>query len=222
LAEHSIRLILVDDHRSFRVPVAYMLDREPDLVVVGQASSLAEAREQIASGIAIDVALIDLDLPDGNGVDLIHALRASNPTAYAVVLSGTADAKARALAVEAGASAVLHKVIDIAEIADAVRRLSAGETLIPPVEVIALAREAARFREQTRAARSVLANLTPRERDVLQAIADGLSDKQIADRLYVSPKTVRNHVAGLLDKLGVDSRLQALILALRHGIVAID
>jgi DNA-binding NarL/FixJ family response regulator len=222
VTDRSIRLILVDDHRSFRVPVAFMLGRERDLVVVGQAGSLAEAREQIANGIAIDVALVDLDLPDGNGVDLIHDLRVANPTAYAVVLSGTADAKARALAVEAGASAVLHKAADVEEIAAAIRRLCAGETLIPAAEVIALVREASRLRERTRAASSVLADLTRRERDVLQAIADGLSDKQIADRLYVSPKTVRNHVAGLLDKLGVDSRLQALVLAIRHGIVSID
>ena len=216
-----IRIMVVDDHAAFLRPLAFMLDRERDLKVTAQAQSVADARRQFAGGLAIDVALLDLELPDGSGLDLIHDLRRANPTAYAAILSGTVDARTRAFAVEAGASAIFHKSAEIEQIVDGVRRLRNGEALISPAEVVALIREAARMRERERAAWTALEQLTPREREVLQAIADGLSDKQIADRLYLSPKTIRNHVAALLDKLGVDSRLQALVLAVRHGIIAI-
>jgi RNA polymerase sigma factor (sigma-70 family) len=218
-----IRVILVDDHVAFLRPLAFVLEREPDLTVVAQVASLAEARRQLTTGLGADVALVDIDLPDGSGIDLIRALRAANPSAAALILSGTVDARTRALAIAAGACGVLHKsTAEPAEIAAAVRLVRAGEPLISPAEAVALTAEAVRLRERERAAWAALEDLTPREREVLQALAYGLSDKQIADRLYVSPKTVRNHVVNLLGKLGVDSRLQALVLAVRHGLVAID
>ena len=217
-----IRLLLVDDHAAFRQALAFMLERQPDFTVAGQAGTLAEARRLLAGTEAVDTAVVDLHLPDGDGVDLVRDLRAVRPDAGALVLTAELDRSHLARAVEAGAAGVLHKSAPIAEVVDAVRRLCAGELLMAPAEVIELLRLAGRRRDEDQAARRALAALTPRERQVLQALAEGMGDKEIAARLSVSAETVRTHMVNLLGKLGVDSRLQALVFALRHGAVEID
>ena len=213
-----IRVLLVDDHASFRQPLAFMLERESEINVVAQAGSLAEAREVIEG---VDVAIVDLDLPDGSGVDLIGALRAANPNGMVLILSGSTDRALFARAVEEGASGVMNKSSRIAEIVEAVQRLSAGEPLISPREMIEMLRYAGRHREENRTAQQTLQRLTPREREVLQSLADGLNDKEIAQRLHVSTETARTHMVNVLRKLDVDSRLQALVFAVRHGAVTI-
>jgi len=170
----------------------------------------------------IDVAIVDLDLPDGSGVDLIHDLRTLNAEAQVIVLTGSVASRDKVFAVEAGAAAVLHKSVEIAEIADAIHRLHAGEALLSPRETIELLRLAGRLRAQDQTAQAALARLTDREQEVLRALADGLSDKEIAKRLGVSPKTARGHVVNLLGKLDVQSRLQAVVLAIRLGAVQVD
>jgi DNA-binding NarL/FixJ family response regulator len=214
-----IRVLLVDDHASFRQPLTFMLEREPDITVVGQAGTLAEARGLLQG---IDVAVIDLALPDGNGLQLIKELHGSSPRCQVVVLTGGGDRVQYAEAVEAGAAGVLQKSVGIADIVDAVRRLHAGESLLSPQETIALLRLATQHREQVREALVAASRLTPREREVLQALAEGLNDKEIAQRLYISTETARTHMVNILAKLGVESRLQALIFAVRHGLVTID
>jgi len=215
-----IRLIIVDDHAALAWSLTFVLSQEPDLRVVASAATLAEAREHLAGGFALDVALVDLALPDGSGVDLIHEFCTLNPGASAIVLSGTVSDRSRAMAIAAGASGVLDKsTTDPPTIAEAIRAVRRGEPLIAPAEAVALAASAAQFQREEQMTRSALASLTPRELDILQAIAGGLSDKAIAHRLFLSERTVGNHVAGLLRKLGVDSRLQALILATRFGAV---
>jgi DNA-binding NarL/FixJ family response regulator len=216
-----IRLLLVDDHKIFLRLLRFLLDREAGLTVVAEATTLAEAREHLAVGIDVDVALVDLDLPDGNGVDLIHDLCTACPEAYAIVLSGVVDQETRALAVAAGASAVFSKSDEIVEVIAAVRLLVAGELVIPPAEAVALLRQAGRLRDRERAAAAVLNRLTPRERDVLQALAMGLGDRAIASHLGIGERTVRVHMVNLLAKLGVESRLQAVVFAARHGVVSI-
>lgn len=214
-----IRVLLVDDHASFRQPLAFMMEREPDLTVVGQAGSVAEARQVLGGA---DVAVVDLDLPDGRGFEVIAALRAANPATLALVLTASESAADRAQAVEAGAAGVLHKSTRIAEIIDVVRRLGAGEVLLPPREVIDLLRLAGQQRERDREAQAVLGRLTRREREVLQALAEGLNDREIGERLHISTETARTHMVNILGKLGLDSRLQALVFAVRHGAVAIE
>ena len=216
-----MRVLLVDDHASFRQPLAFMIDHESDLEVVAQAGSLAEARAAIGS-VTIDAALIDLDLPDGSGLDLIGPLRRAYPEAGIIVLSAAAHSRHRALAIEAGAAGFLPKSAGIADVIAALRRFRDGEPVISQAETIALLREASRQRAESSVVDQALASLTPREREVLQALADGLSDKEIAIRLHLGPKTVRTHMANMLGKLDVDSRLQALVLAARHGIIRFD
>lgn len=217
-----IRILLVDDHALFRQPLAFMLEREPDMTVAGQAGTLAEARQVIQSAGSVDVAVVDLGLPDGDGVELIRDLRALNPHALVLVVTAQADRQRWAEALEAGAAGVLHKSASLDQIIDAIRRLHAGGHLLSPAELLELLRLAGERRARDLEARAALGRLTPRERDVLQALAEGLSDKEIAQRLHISVETVRTHMVNILGKLGVESRLQALVVALRHGFVRIE
>jgi DNA-binding NarL/FixJ family response regulator len=215
-----IRVLLLDDHTSFRELLALRLAREPDLAVVVEAGSLAEGRRAVRQ-VEADIALVDLDLPDGSGVDLIRDLRTVNPEAQAVLLTASGDRNLHAEAVAAGASGVLSKTIGSAEIIAAIRRLFAGDALLSPREAIELFRLADKRREAERSTHRIVEQLTPRERDLLLLLSEGLDDAAIAERLSISPKTVRNQMVGLLAKLSVDSRLQALVVAAQHGIVTI-
>jgi two-component system nitrate/nitrite response regulator NarL len=219
----EIRIAVVDDHDTFREPLAFMLEREPDLTVVARPRSLSEARGVLESAeLAVDVAIVDLNLPDGSGADFIKELRGSRPRAKALVLSATADRKDLATAIEAGAAGVMHKSAPMGDLVEAVRRLQAGEQLLSQQEVIEALRFLTRERESNREAQLASEKLTPREREVLQALAEGSSDKEIARRLHVGEGTVHSHVANILSKLEVSSRLQALVFAVRHGVVTID
>jgi DNA-binding NarL/FixJ family response regulator len=137
-------------------------------------------------------------------------------------LSATADQRHLAAAIEAGAAGVMHKSAPMADLVEAVRRLSAGEQLLSQEEVIEALRFLTRVRESTREARLASERLTPREREVLQALAEGSSDREIAQRLHVGEGTVHSHVTNILSKLEVSSRLQALVFAVRHGVVTIE
>lgn len=211
-------ILLVEDHASFRQAVASMFEREPGFAVVGEAGSLEEARRMLGAK-PVDIAIIDLALPDGYGGELIKDLRDANPDAMALVLSASLDRAETARAVESGAAGVLHKSVELSEVVRAVRRLRAGETLLSLDEVVGLLRFASLRREQEYESHQAIAQLTPREKEVLQALAEGLDGPEIARRLGISIPTERNHMASILAKLGVHSRLQALVFALRHNVV---
>ena len=222
-ARKETRVMLVDDHTSFREPLAFMLNREPDLAVVFQAGLLTEAREVLGDvKFEADVAIIDLELPDGSGVDFIDELREKSPRTLALVLSAYSDRVLLARAIEVGAAGILHKSSRLEKIIDGVRRLRAGEHLLSQQEVIEAVRLISRQRREDREAELIIGKLTPREQEVLQALAEGLNDKEIAGRLYIGIGTVRTHITSILVKLGVQSRLQALVFAVRHGLVQID
>lgn len=218
-----IKTLLVDDHPSFRGPLAFMFEREPDLKVLAQAGSLSEARETLQRvGPLVDLVLIDLDLPDGSGTQLIGEIQSANPDALVLVLTAFKDEKWLARAIDAGASGILHKSSRVGEVISAVRRLFDGEQLVSPAEVA----EAARFmdgeRREEREAKQLLEKLTPREKEVLQALAEGLSDRELARTLHVNLDTVQTHMGNIRQKLEVASRLQALVFAVRHGVVKIE
>ncbi len=208
------RLLLVEDHASFRQTLALVFDQQPDFEVVAQAGSLGEAR-RVMRGREADLGVIDLALPDGEGVELIEDLREVNPLFAALVLTASLDRTEHARAIEAGAAGVLHKSADVDEIMDATRRLAAGETLISPEEVAEMLRLAGESHE----ARASIEQLTRREFQVLKALGEGLSNKEIAERLHMSVDTERTHMMNILNKLGVHSRLQALLFAARHGLI---
>jgi DNA-binding NarL/FixJ family response regulator len=219
--EDEIRVLLVEDHTSFRQATASGFEREAGFEVVGQACSLAEARKMLEQGPP-DVAVIDLILPDGYGWDLIKELRAANRRAQALVLTAELGRAEIARVVEKGAAGVLHKTAELEEVVEAVRRLSSGEALLPLEEVVELLRFAGARKDEEHEARQAIARLTPREREILQALAEGLDSHGIAERLYISLRTERNHMTSILAKLGAHSRLQALVFAVRHGVVSID
>ncbi len=137
------------------------------------------------------------------------------------MVTASEDIHDRARAIQAGAAGVLEKTAPVSEIIDCVRRLGAGETIVPPDQIIELLRLAGDYQSHSYDAQLLLMRLTQREREVLQSLGEGMSDKGIAQHLGVSNKTVRVHMANILDKLGVESRLQALIFAVRHGAIEI-
>jgi DNA-binding NarL/FixJ family response regulator len=213
------RILLVEDHASFRQALAFMLERESEFEVVGQVGSVAEARALDRQSLEdVEVAIVDLALPDGDGLDLLDDLSSRTVT---LVLSASLETARFARAVESGASGVLHKSTPIKEIVDAVRTLKAGEALLSPSDVIEMLRFVNRERQEELSVRRAVERLTPREREVLQALAEGLESKEIADKLNVTVETERTHMVNILHKLGVHSRLQALVFAARHGVVQI-
>lgn len=217
-----IRVMLLDDHHSFRQPLALMLGWEPDITVVAQADSLAAAREILRDpDVEVDVAIVDLDLPDGSGTEFVADLRAARPGAMTLVLSAFSEHERIARTIKAGATGVMHKSEDAETVVEALRRLHAGEQLLSQQEVADALWLLVREQEENRETQILLDKLTPREREVLQALAEGLSDKEISEQLYVSVGTARNHIANILAKLEVQSRLQALVFAVRHDLVKI-
>jgi two-component system nitrate/nitrite response regulator NarL len=173
------------------------------------------------TGHRVDVAIVDLGLPDGYGADLIGELCEKNPQAQVLVLSATADRLEIARAVEAGAAGILNKTVHLDEVVVTVRRLRAGETIMPLEEVVELLRYAGSERRQEYEARQAIEKLTPREREVLQALAEGLDSEGVAQKLNISLRTERNHMSSILAKLGVHSQLQAMVFAVRHGVIEI-
>jgi two-component system nitrate/nitrite response regulator NarL len=221
-AEVGVRILLVEDHASIREALASTFEGE-GFEVVGQAGAIADARRMLEdTEHPIDVALIDLSLPDGYGADLIKELREAHPQAQALVLSASLDRANTARAVERGAAGVLSKTTHLGEVVDSVRRLRAGETLMPLEEVVELLRYSSSKREEEQEAQQAIEKLTPREIEILQALAMGLDSDGISDKLNIAMRTERNHMASILKKLEVHSQLQALVFAARHGVVEIS
>jgi PAS domain S-box-containing protein len=218
--EEEVRILLIEDHATVREALAATFEREEGFEVVGQAGSLEEARGMLGME-SVDVAVVDLGLPDGYGGDLIKDIIEANPHAQALVLSASLERAQIAQAVQSGAAGVLNKTAPLDEVVGAVERLRAGETLMPLSEVVEMLRFAGARREEEHEARRAVESLTPREREVLQALAEGLDSAGIAERLNISLRTMRNHMASILSKLGVHSQLQALVFALRHGVVEV-
>ena len=214
-----IRIILVDDHATLREALVILLDREPDMMVVGEAGSVSETQQLLANEVPADVAVVDLTLPDGQGTDVVEAFLHSRAVEAVLVLTALDELHDRARAVAAGALGVLHKSVPTADIIVAIRRLHQGEALFTPGQIIELLRTEGEHQEKKRNAQSALSQLTPREVEVVRVLAEGLSDKEVADRLCIASKTVRVHVTNILDKLGLESRLQLVLFAARHGLV---
>ena len=200
-----------------------MFEREPEFRVVGEAGSVAEVRELPAESLKeVEVAVVDLALPDGDGLELIEDFSSREPQITTLVLSASLEPRQFARAVEAGAAGVLHKSTPIKDIVEAVRQLKAGEALLSPAEIFDMLRVITRERQEEKEAREAIERLTPREIDVLKALAEGLESREIAEKMNITVETERTHMVNILHKLGVHSRLHALVFAVRHGIVKIS
>ncbi len=213
------RVLLVEDHTSFRQAMALVFGGEPDFGPVSEAASMAEARRREAS--RFDLVVVDLGLPDGDGTDLIEALKDSPAPPAVLVLTATLDREQHARAIEAGADGVVHKAAEIEEILASARRLLAGEPILSAKATVELLRLAAKKRGRDGKAGLAARSLTRREREVLQALAEGLGKKDIARKLNIAVETEHTHMTNIFEKLGVHTRLDALLFAVAHGVVEI-
>lgn len=210
--EQPIRVLIIDDHEVLASSLAMVLDAESDITAIGVATTLKQARELIAS-TRPDVLLLDHRMPDGDGVAAIPQLRALRPTLGIVVLTASAADHVLLSAIENGASGFLSKTRSLDEVTAAVRAAAAGESVISPELLARLLPRFGRGKVQSPD------ELTEREREVLALVAEGLSNAAIAERLVVSVHTVRNHIASLSAKLGAHSKLEALSIAVRQGLL---
>ncbi|WP_028927115.1 response regulator transcription factor [Pseudonocardia acaciae] len=203
-----LNVFLVDDHEVVRRGVADLLDAEADLTVIGQASSVSEALARIPA-LRPDVVVLDVRLPDGNGVELCRELRSKMPELNCLMLTSFTDEQAMMDAILAGAGGYVIKDIRGMELVSAVRTVGSGRSLLDNRAAAALM---ARLRASVEEP-GPLSGLTERERTLLELIGEGLTNRQIAQRMYLAEKTVKNYVSRLLGKLGMERRTQVAVLA---------
>jgi two-component system response regulator DevR len=202
----TIRVVLVDDHEVVRRGVADLLSLEDDIEVVGEAGSYAEAMARVPA-LRADIAVLDVRLPDGNGVALCRELRSTMPDLRVLMLTSFSDDDALFDAILAGAAGYVLKQIRGDDLVDAVRTVGRGGSLLDPsVTAQVLDRLRNPPQEDPR-----LADLTGQERKILELIAEGLTNRQIGERMFLAEKTVKNYVSSLLSKLGLERRTQAAV-----------
>jgi DNA-binding NarL/FixJ family response regulator len=214
----TIRLMLADDHRMLREGLGRSM-REQGFDVVGEASDGAEA-VLMAQRLRPDVILMDVTMPEMDGVEACRQVRIDLPGTQVVMLTMHADQEVLASAIRAGASGYLVKDCSTEEIASAVRMAASGETALSPQLAASMLNEVRKWDKAAAAEEERV--VTKREEEVLQLIADGCSTPEVAAKLYISQKTVKNHLASIYQKLDARDRTQAVLQAVRMGIVHLD
>jgi DNA-binding NarL/FixJ family response regulator len=222
LGEESVRILIVDDHVLFRVGIAQILSREEDLEVVGEAEDSRTAMDA-ALETSPNIILMDLSLPAPGGIETTARIKRELPSVSIVVLAVQEDEDALFDAIKAGAAAFILKDISPDDLVNVIRRVSNGEYLIndkvfsqPAVasRVLKEFRELASYGQE---AAPIFAPLSPREVEILDNIAQGMTNKQVAYQLSISEQTVKNHMSSILRKLSVNDRTQAVVYAMRQG-----
>ncbi len=206
--QKRIRVFLLDDHEVVRRGLRDLLESEGDVEIVGESGTAAEATARIPA-LRPDVAVLDARLPDGSGIDVCRDVRSVDPAIKALILTSYDDDEALFAAILAGAAGYLLKQVGGNDLLDAVRRVAGGQSLIDPSLT---ARVLDRLRNGP-AEHQELATLTEQERKILMLIAEGLTNRQIGERLFLAEKTVKNYVSSILSKLGLERRTQAAVLA---------
>ncbi|MGH3355942.1 MAG: response regulator [Nocardioidaceae bacterium] len=204
----TVRVFLLDDHEVVRRGLRDLLEAEDDIEVVGESGSAKEGARRIPA-LRPHVAVLDGRLPDGSGIEVCREVRAIDPTINALILTSYDDDDALFAAIMAGASGYVLKQISGTDLVDAVRRVAAGQSLLDPAltqRVLERVRSGPPQQEE-------LKDLTGQERKILALIAEGLTNRQIGERLYLAEKTVKNYVSSILSKLGLERRTQAAVLA---------
>jgi DNA-binding NarL/FixJ family response regulator len=210
-----IRVLIVDDHQMMAEGIRAALESEPDIVVVGVAGNAADA-VSVAAATVPDVVLMDFRLPDRDGSQAAVDVRGAVAGVAVVMLTGFGDDATLTRAIDAGCAGFVHKSADIDTVVDAVRRARAGEPVFSAEDLSKLVRH---LRGDTT---PVGADLTTRELEVLQLLAEGVTTEALSERLYISKHTARSHVRNILAKLGAHSKLEAVAVAARAGIVSLD
>jgi two-component system, NarL family, response regulator DevR len=210
-SDRKIRVFLLDDHEVVREGLRHLLESDADMEVVGEASTAAEAIERIGDAKPV-VAVLDVRLPDGSGVEVCREVRSQHHEIACLMLTSFSDDEALFDAIMAGASGYVLKEVRSTDLVGDIRKVAAGHSLLDPT-LTARAMERMRTRRQEETAD----HLTPQEQKILDLIAEGLTNRQIAERMYLSEKTVKNYVSNMLAKLGMSRRTEAAVYAVRHG-----
>jgi len=211
-SDRVIRVYLLDDHEVVRRGMRELLEGEPGFEVVGESGSAAEATRRIPA-LRPDVAILDGRLPDGSGIDVCRDIRSQDPSIAALILTSYDDDDALFAAIMAGAAGYVLKQVRGTELIDMIRRVADGQSALDPAVTAAVL-------ERVRSGPPVnqeLAALTEQEQRILELIGQGMTNRQIAQELYLAEKTVKNYVSSLLAKLGLSSRTQAAIFAVKHS-----
>jgi DNA-binding NarL/FixJ family response regulator len=206
----AIKVFLLDDHEIVRRGVKELLEAEPDISVIGEAGTASSALARIPA-LKPDVAVLDVRLPDGDGVSVCRDIRSQMPEVACLMLTSFGDDEALFDAIMAGAAGYVLKQIRGTDLVGAVRTVASGRSLLDPE---AASRVMARMRDQCRHS-DPLAGLTGQERRILELIGEGLTNRQIGERLFLAEKTVKNYVSALFAKLGMERRTQAAAYAAR-------
>jgi len=209
-AQRKIGVFLLDDHEIVRRGVKDLLEADPGIVVVGEAGTAAAALARIPA-LRPDVAVLDVRLPDGDGVTVCREIRSKMPSVACLMLTSFSNDEALFDAIMAGAAGYVLKQIRGTDLVGAVRTVASGESMLDPE---AASRVMRRMRDQT-ARKDPLAGLTEQERKILELIGEGLTNRQIGERLFLAEKTVKNYVSALFAKLGMERRTQAAAYAAR-------
>jgi two-component system, NarL family, response regulator DevR len=204
----TISVFLLDDHEVVRRGIRDLLEAEPGFTVVGESGSAQEAARRIPA-LRPRVAVLDARLPDGSGIDVCREVRSVDPSIEALILTSYDDDEALFTAIMAGAAGYILKEVSGGDLVDSIRRVAAGQSLLDPAVTQRVLDRLRRGNDEPAELRS----LTEQERRVLGLIAEGLTNKQIGERLYLAEKTVKNYVSSLLSKLGLERRTQAAVLA---------
>jgi two-component system nitrate/nitrite response regulator NarL len=211
----KIRLAVVDDHPLFREGVASILAAEPDIEIVGQAAS-AESAIQIASALKPDIMLLDLNMP-GGGVSATQAIKEAAPSVKLIILTGSDEEDYVLEALKAGAQAYLLKGVMARELIEVLHLVQAGQSYVSPILAAGLLREMSNANiPESQSGDKTLAELSAREKQILSLIGDGLSNQEIGQRLFLAEKTVKHYVTSVLQKLNVQNRVQAALLAQKY------
>ena len=214
--QRRIRVLFVEDHRLLADSLSALLAREPDIEVVGTAGTVAEAKAMIHE--RPDVVLMDYHLPDGTGAEATRAIKARLPNTRVVMVTALTDDETVLESIQAGADGYLTKDRAAEEVVLAVRAADAGETLLPRSVIVEIARRVAAAKERDDE-RLAIEPLTPRELEVLRALTEGLSTREICESLFIAPNTLRTHVQNIMGKLRVHSKLEAVAFGLRYRLV---
>ena len=216
-----IRVLVVDDHALFRRGLEMVLEQEPDIEVVGEASDGAEALEQ-AIETTPDVVLMDVRMPRRGGIDACTAIKDAVPSTKIIMLTISDEEADLYDAIKAGAMGYLLKEISIEEVASAIRAVHGGQSLISPSMASKLLNEFASMIKRTDDRQQVpTPRLTDREMEVLKLVAKGLNNRDIAKQLFISENTVKNHIRNILEKLQLHSRMEAVVYAVREKLLEI-
>jgi two-component system, NarL family, response regulator DevR len=207
----TTRVFLLDDHEIVRRGLSELINAEPDMEVVGEAGAAADAIGRIGA-TKPDVAVLDYQLPDGNGVEVCREVRDRFPNIACLMLTAFSDDEALFSAIMAGARGYVLKQIRGNDLVDSIRRVAKGEQLLDPTLT---ARVLDRLRTPPKEELDPLSLLSPQERQILTLISDGLTNRQIGDRMFLAEKTVKNYVSSVLTKLGMERRTEAAVFAAR-------